>query len=198
MNAHRVFAFSAKIVQPVLTVPFFVIFAHWILLEGSSLDNTRVSAILDCSVYLGRHGPIVIFTRKSDSNELVAHKYIWSHPTMRPHGEDPGIQCKTCGAITSRHGIVKEGGKIFNSCTRCDTTVIYEHPRNARALKPSGEGGRWMIKPVQWTAETSKATDTDASPDAVTPTGTTTTSTTGTLSASRCHEQSAKHQGLSM
>lgn len=102
------FAFATSHLQAVLTVPFFMNFVQRVYLEGVELKEGNVGTVLEQSLFLARHTPIWFFTRATLKNDFALNIFDWSHLTMRPHGEDLGLQCPGCGSLFSRKGKILE------------------------------------------------------------------------------------------
>ena len=114
-----------------------------------------MATLLDQSVFITRHTPLWHFFRETSNNTLTVCKYRWFHNTMRPDGEDIGLQCPGCGSLASRVGKKKEketaGGKLTRwvvvSCKMKDCTwhETYDISEEIRDLK-TGENGFWTSR----------------------------------------------------
>ncbi|PIL26515.1 hypothetical protein GSI_12273 [Ganoderma sinense ZZ0214-1] len=143
-GALRMFSFGATCLQAVLTVPFFMNYALRVFLEGMALTHRSIVTVFDQSLFLARHTPIWIFWRNSVDAEFSIDKYDWTHPTMRPHGHDIGLQCPGCGSLSSREGVLTDNNVILVVCKKdgCRWSKAFEPPRNVgvRMLKLGAHG----------------------------------------------------------
>ncbi|TBU36586.1 hypothetical protein BD309DRAFT_713925 [Dichomitus squalens] len=148
MNAQRVIAFAAKAVQAVLTAPFFLVFAHRVLLEGIYMPDKAIIYLLDQSLFLARHSAVWIFERSSQGQALSARIYQWTDETMRPNGEDVGLQCPGCGSLSSRIGNLGEKQAVILKCQKkdCRWKKIIDRPEGMKNVCKSAEGGIWTVR----------------------------------------------------
>ena len=160
------FAFGALQFQPILTAPFFMNFATRVFIEGAPLDNDNVGTILDQSLFLSRHTPIWFYSRLTAQSDFRIRVMQWTHLTMRPNGEDIGIQCPGCGSLSSRKGKLVHGDKpkaknkkgsdddddkpVVVSCEKqgCVWSKTFTPLPGAKRLK-LGEKGRWTSRIIE-------------------------------------------------
>ncbi len=155
------FGFSTKALQPSLTTLFFYAFVHHVLIERTPLSQNNIATLLDQAVFIARHTPLFHFYVESKPNTspneptkgpLTVVEYKWTHDTMRPDGNDIGLQCPGCGSLGSRAGKKKIQSKsdrrvvIWCRRTDCDWEETYIISENVRDLK-TGENGVWTARP---------------------------------------------------
>ena len=154
MHARHVIAFGAAALQAALSAHFFVVFVHKIYIEGVLLDRHHVGEILNSSVYIARHSSVVVMSypfRKPiplASGYLHIDEYAWTHPSIRPWGQELPLQCPSCGALASLRARSTGGGRIDARCSRdaCGNALHFLQPEDWRTIK-GGEGGAWSIRP---------------------------------------------------
>lgn len=143
-------AFGAHALQAAFSGAFFLAFVQKVYLEGVALDREHVGELLSCSLYLGRHTPVVIMRRAvprdSDVHRLIIEELKWSHVALRPWGDEIPIQCPLCGALGSLK--CKQAGsgvtESFCSVPGCRYKVVHTKPDHWKTIR-SGEGGQWSI-----------------------------------------------------
>lgn len=145
MKATRVIAFAATAVQAVLTGPFFISFAYRVYIEGVPLSDSTISTLLDQSIFLGRHTAVWIFSRHPSSiaGTLTVSVYKWTEETIRPYGEDIGLQCTACGGLSCRKGSADDQFTITVKCESCTFAFKVKRPEGQVKLKRKGEKGIW-------------------------------------------------------
>ena len=161
MHVKHAFGFSTKELQPTLTTLFFYAFVHHVLIERTPLTQHNIATLLDHAVFIARHTPLFHFyvdtkakwsLGEPATRELTVVEYKWTHETMRPDGQDIGLQCPGCGSLGSRAGKKKITSKtdrrvvIWCKRTDCDWQETYTIAENVRDLK-TGENGVWTARP---------------------------------------------------
>lgn len=138
--------------QPTLTTLFLDAFVHRILLEGARLTENNMATMLEASIFVARHTALWHFFREACNVPLTVCEYKWFHNTMRPDGEDIGLQCPGCGSLASREGIKSQAktaeGKterwVDISCVMddCAWQQRFHISEDVKDLK-TGEHGLW-------------------------------------------------------
>ncbi|KAI1788429.1 hypothetical protein LXA43DRAFT_1091789 [Ganoderma leucocontextum] len=162
INAKHTFGFSTKELQPSLTTLFFYNFVPRVLIEGSPLTQLNIATLLDQAVFLARHTPLFHFYfywelvpkrpfAEPPKELLTVVEYKWTHDTMRPDGNDIGLQCPGCGSLASRVGKKvnsKHDRRVVVWCkmTDCKWEETYTVSQEVRDLK-TGENGLWTARP---------------------------------------------------
>ncbi|PIL32939.1 hypothetical protein GSI_05057 [Ganoderma sinense ZZ0214-1] len=167
LTKHRVshaFGFSTKALQPSLTSLFFYNFIHQVLIEGMPLTHGTMATRLKQAVFIARHTPVFHFYRdeKKGPFQVSVMEYRWTHNTMRPNGEDIGIQCPQCGTLSSREGrkkVNKEGQEeVVVRCkiSKCGWEQKFPIVGKVTELK-TGENGAWTVRDFDKTADAASA-----------------------------------------
>ena len=144
------FTFAATHLQAVLTVPFFMNFVQRVYLDGGDLKPHNMGTLFDNSLFLARHSPIWFFSRACLDHKLTLEVYDWTHLTMRPYGEDIGLQCPGCGSLSSRKGTLMKDDIILVTCDKadCPWSKAFYPPMTGVKKLTLGENGRWRRREV--------------------------------------------------
>ncbi|KAI1782347.1 hypothetical protein LXA43DRAFT_1104222 [Ganoderma leucocontextum] len=149
VGAKHMFCFGATHLQAVLTVPFFMNFAQRVLLEGMELKTDNIG-----------NTPIWFFSRATLKNDFNIDVYDWTHLTMRPHGEDIGLQCPGCGSLSSRKGTLTNDNVIVVACEKagCVWSKTFAPPTTGIKKLTLGEKGRWRRRGMEVKSSEASAT----------------------------------------
>ena len=151
MNVRALVAFGASALQAVLSSPFFVAYIHKVYIEGVNLDHSHIADMLSSALYVARHTPVFIMTRRmpslADSPGYVDTSFRWSHPTIRPWGSNLPLQCPACGSLASLRTKQVPNGSITTTCLNpsCSEVRTYHRPAEAKVVR-NGEVGHWLVE----------------------------------------------------
>ena len=148
LSATHTFAFATERLQPVLTAQFFQAFALRHLLEGATISGPVMAALLEQSVSLARHSAVWHVFRPLGSEELAIREYKWTHPTIRPHGEDIGLQCPACGSLSCRQGKMHHDQSVTVRCKKKDCQWKRNYPAPAGAQPLNAVEGVWTVRTI--------------------------------------------------
>lgn len=117
-----------------------------------SRSSQNIRGLLKRHPGLGAHTNIITF-----SPDGATTKYTWSHPTLRPYGQELPIQCKQCMCLTSFKLLIPKHTKgnrhsqpIVLVCQYelCKKELIFHKPKGyklATSAAEKDERGEWYM-----------------------------------------------------
>jgi len=148
LAADNLIAFTAAEFHPALIAPFFIDFAHRVLLEGFDLAQS-MKQMLTATVQspVARHTNIILLHR-DDDNSLASTLYVFTHPTWRPWGQRLPPACPECASPHSWSDAVRKYSTYSFSCRyeKCSGSCSFSKPEGFELYTPEMKGGRWMKK----------------------------------------------------
>jgi hypothetical protein len=150
MSINDLMAFTAIEFHAALIAPFFIDFAHRILIEGFDLAPSMkhiLTATAQSSV--SRHTNIVLMHRNPSTLSIASTLYVFTHPKWCPWGQRLPPACPTCGSPHSWSGKVKKGSTYSFVCRYISCTggsCSFDKPEGFELFTDDMNGGRWMKK----------------------------------------------------
>jgi hypothetical protein len=147
LKFNYIVAFTAHPFHPPLILPFILEYGQHVLVQQHNLP-LAFEHILPYANQLYRHTNIILICKTESGTR--GQKLIWTHPILRPWGNEIPIQCGKCCGINTWCKPYKYRGDILIYCTKqgCENYIQFSPPVPVEILKwfgPSVSGGQWLV-----------------------------------------------------